>query len=52
METKNRIEKKTDSLLLALANKPWTAVFLVVVATGLFALGYALFALGYALGTL
>ena len=37
----NKIERKTDSLLLVLANKPWTAVFLAAAAVGLFAAGVA-----------
>ncbi len=34
-----RIEKKVDSLLFVLANKPWSAVFLLVLAAAVFILG-------------
>ena len=37
----NKIEHKTDSLLFVLASKPWTALFLIGVAVGLFAAGVA-----------
>ena len=33
------IERRADSLLFVLANKPWTALFLLGVALGLFVAG-------------
>ena len=36
---KSKIERKADSLLWVLANKPWTALFLIALAGGLFLAG-------------
>ncbi len=40
--TKTSIEKRADSLLFVLANKPWTALFLIALAAGLFMAGFVL----------
>ena len=39
MRKKNAIERKTDSLMFVLANKPWTALFLIALAVLLFVAG-------------
>ncbi len=36
---KSKLERKTDSLLFVLANKPWSALFLIALAVGLFVAG-------------
>ncbi len=36
-----KLERQADSLLFVLANKPWTALFLIGLAAGLFAAGFA-----------
>ena len=38
-KNKNKLERKADSLLFVLANKPWTALFLIALAGALFLLG-------------
>ena len=39
---KNRIEKKVDSLLFVLANKPWSALFLIAVVAAIAAVTFTL----------
>lgn len=39
MKTKPDIERKADSLLFVLANKPWTALFLAGIGAGLLLAG-------------
>ena len=39
--SKSRVERKADSLLFVLANKPWTALFLIALLVGIFVAGVA-----------
>ena len=38
-KNKNKLERRADSLLFVLANKPWTALFLIALAVLLFVAG-------------
>ncbi len=40
MEGYRKVEDKTDSLLFVLANKPWSALAIVLGGVGLFCLGF------------